>query len=348
MEKLNNSLLFKDNFHLLAEIGVNHEGNIETAKKLFEQAKTAGCLSVKLQAYKADSLVTKFAKAYWDTSKEKIKSQIELFQKYDSFNIDDYVNLSNYAHSLGLQFGLSIFDPSWIALLIDHVDYFKVASADITFLPLLEEISKFNKPVILSTGASTLLEIGTAIETVTKYGNEDISLLHCILNYPTQLGDSNLNFLTKLRFLFPRYRIGLSDHVAEMQIERFVIARALGATIVEKHFTNDKELRGNDHYHSGNVEDFIKIIESVSRADELLGTGQEIMECEIPAREGARRSIVYATDLKIGQKITKDNLLFKRPGMGISPTEYPKILGRELMKDVCADMMVDASDFDTN
>jgi len=339
------TLRFENNFHLLAEIGVNHEGELSTAKKMFEEAKLAGCQSVKLQAYKAENLVTRAAAAYWDTSKEETKSQIELFRKYDRFSISDYVELSDYAHSIDLQFGLSIFNLDWIDPLSEFVDYFKIASADITCTPLLEQISRLNKPIILSTGAATLSEIQVAVDTLTQNGNSDITLLHCILNYPTDLTDSNLKFLSNLRLIFPKFRIGLSDHVAEVEFLRFAIARALGASVIEKHFTNNKKLAGNDHYHSGAAEDFASILSIVKQTDLLMGSGEEILECEIPARQGARRSIVYSKDLAIGEVIEFEHLLFKRPGIGISPTQYSTVIGRTLSRNVSTDQLVQLSDF---
>ena len=339
------TLRFDNNFHLLAEIGVNHEGEISTAKKMFEEAKSAGCHSVKLQAYKAEKLVTRAAAAYWDTSKEETKSQIELFRKYDRFSISDYIELSDFAHSIDLQFGLSIFNLEWIEPLSEFVDYFKIASADITCTPLLEKISRFKKPIILSTGAATLKEIQTAVDTLTQNGNSDVTLLHCILNYPTDLVDSNLKFLANLRLNFPDLRIGLSDHVAEIEFVRFSIARVFGASVIEKHFTNNKKLQGNDHYHSGSAEDFANILSIVKQTDLLMGSGEEIMECEIPARQGARRSIVYSKDLALGEVIEFEHLLFKRPGIGVSPTQYATIVGKKLLQNVSADQLVQLSDF---
>ena len=339
------TLKFENNFHLLAEIGVNHEGVLSTAKKMIEEAKLAGCHSVKLQAYKAEKLVTKAATSYWDTSKEVTKSQLELFQKYDQFNVSEYAELSNFAHSIDLQFGLSIFNFDWIDPLSEFVDYFKIASADITCTPLLEKISNCRKPIILSTGAASLQEIKAAVRTIIESGNNDVTLLHCILNYPTDLVDSNLNFLSTLRQAFPNLRIGLSDHVADVEFERFAIARALGACLIEKHFTNDKHLPGNDHYHSGSAEDFANIISIVNRTDSIMGTGEEILTCEIPARQGARRSIVYSQDLTAGEVIAFEHLQFKRPGIGVSPTEYKKIIGKTLSRNVSSDQLVQMSDF---
>jgi|LauGreSBDMM110SN_4_FD.fasta_scaffold39561_1 N-acetylneuraminate synthase len=339
------TLRFDNNFHLLAEIGVNHEGEISTAKKMIEEAKSAGCHSVKLQAYKAEKLVTREAAAYWDTSKEETKSQIELFRKYDRFGISDYEDLSDFAHSIDLQFGLSIFNLDWIEPLSEFVDYFKIASGDITCTPLLEKISRFKKPIILSTGAATFKEIKVAVDTLTQNGNRDVTLLHCILNYPTDLVDSNLKILTNLRLIFPDLRIGLSDHVAKVEFVRFAIARALGASVIEKHFTSDKKLQGNDHYHSGSTEDFANILSIVQQTDLLMGSGEEIMECEIPARQGARRSIVYSKDLAIGEVIEFEHLLFKRPGIGLSPTQYSSVVGKTLFRNVSTDQLVQLSDF---
>ncbi len=342
---LNQDLRFNENLHLIAEIGVNHEGSLENAKELIKLAKIAGVQSVKLQAYKANTLTTEVAKAYWDTGKEATLNQLDLFRKYDVFEIEDYKELSEYAHSLSLQFGLSIFDLTWINELSDYVDYFKIASADLTCTPLLEIIGQEDKPIILSTGASSLAEIAEAVSVLKSNGNTNISLLHCILSYPTTIFNSNLSFLEKLRQSFPNYRIGLSDHVADNETDRFLLARALGATIIEKHFTNDMRLKGNDHYHSGDSNYFLNITASIRRADLILGSGDEILETELAARGNARRSIVYSRDLNKGDKIELDDLSYKRPGAGISPSEYKNLLEKELKKDVKFNDLVSLEDF---
>jgi N-acetylneuraminate synthase len=342
---LSKNLKFDENFHLIAEIGVNHEGSLENAKNLIKLSKSAGVQSVKLQAYKANTLTTEFAKAYWDTDKEITLNQIDLFKKYDIFEIADYKELSEYAHSLNLQFGLSIFDPAWVSELSHFVDYFKIASADLTCVPLLEVIGSYDKPIILSTGASTLEEIAHAVSILNSNGNNNISLLHCILSYPTAIYDSNLRFLEKIKNRFPHYRIGLSDHVADNETDRFLLARALGVCIIEKHFTNNKNLQGNDHYHSGDTDHFLRITSSIRKADLILGLGDELLGTELAARENARRSIVYSSDLDKGRKIKREDLSFKRPGMGISPTEYRTLLGKELKIDVKYDNFVSIEDF---
>lgn len=340
------SLNFENDLHILAEIGVNHEGDIGRAKKLIELAKNSGCSSVKLQAYKAETLVTKKARAYWDKSKENTESQLELFKKYDAFNLEDYVLLSEHAHSVGLQFGLSIFDITWIKPLSQIVDYFKVASGDITCFPLLSELSTFSKPIILSTGASSLEEIIRSYNVLTSQGNQDVHLLHCILSYPAKLEDSNLSFIRTLSQKFPKSRIGISDHVPNEEYERFIIARTLGVSIVEKHFTDDTTLPGNDHYHSGNSEFFFNLKEKIQYTDQLLGSGEEFLESELPARTGARRSIVYKADMISGQKVGAHSFLYKRPGEGLSPFEVPNLIGKVLKKDVLADDLVSLSDFE--
>jgi N-acetylneuraminate synthase len=330
---------------VIAEIGVNHEGSVSKAKTLIYQAKEAGCSSVKLQAYKAESLVTKKANAYWDRSQEKTESQFELFKKYDSFELKDYVELSSYSHSLNMQFGLSIFDLDWIEPLSELVDYFKIASGDLTFLPLLETVALYNKPIILSTGAATLDEIKRSYATLVSNGNADVSLLHCILSYPANLYDSNLSFMATLLKNFPKSRVGISDHIADSELDRFMIARAMGMSIVEKHFTDDPTRPGNDHYHSGNSKYFSDLIQRIKYTDLLMGTGEEYLLSELPARLGARRSIVYKSDMVAGQIVDSNSFLFKRPGEGLEPFEFRNLVGRELTHSVSADELVELSDF---
>lgn len=342
----NSKLKFNDNLHVLAEIGVNHEGSVSKAKHLIGLAKDAGCMSVKLQAYRAESLVTRAATAYWDKTQEGTESQYELFKKYDSFEIKDYAELSRHAHSLGLQFGLSIFDIDWIEPLGEYIDYFKIASGDITFLPLLELVSMYQKPVILSTGAATLEEIRQSHEILTSRGNSDVSLLHCILSYPTQLYDSNLGFIRKLVQAFPGVRVGISDHVPDLETDRFMIARTLGASIIEKHFTDDPTLPGNDHYHAGTPNFFSDLILKIRQTDLLLGSEREFLDIEIPARLGARRSAVYKSAMAAGEILSLDSFQYKRPGSGISPFHTSHLVGKVLKRDVFADEQVALTDLE--
>ena len=204
--------------YIIAEIGVNHEGDFEKAKKLIYEAKEGGADAAKFQSYKASTLASKNSPSYWDTNKEKTKSQYELFKKFDSFNEKEYVALAEFCNSIDISFLSTPFDNESIDYLYPLVPFYKIASADITNVPFLRKVAKKNKPIILSTGASNLDEINFAIKTIKDCKNNEIGLLHCILNYPTNNIDANLSMITSLKEKYPDV-YNVVETVASMQSE---------------------------------------------------------------------------------------------------------------------------------
>ena len=334
--------------YVIAEIGVNHEGSVEKAKELIELAHAAGADAVKFQTYKAETLASKTSPAYWDLSMEPTKSQFELFRKYDSFGEKEYVYLAAHCQKTGIDFISTPFDERAVDFLFPLVPCFKVASADITNFPLLRRISAKGKPVLLSTGASTLAEIEMAVSEVKKAGCPSVALLHCILNYPTPLENAHLNVIESLSRIFPEHVIGYSDHtVPDMSMLILTSAYLKGARIIEKHFTYDKTLSGNDHYHAMDGEDLKRFIENLSLLRKAEGNSFKTpLSSETPARKNARRSIVAAKSVKKGATLTAEMVTCKRPGLGICPIHWDEVIGKSVVRDLEADYILQWADLE--
>ncbi len=322
--------------YLIAEIGVNHEGSLKNAKKLVRDAKLAGANAVKFQAYKAETIASKVSPAYWDKKKEKTNSQYALFKKYDALNKDDYIKLSQYCKKNKIEFCCTPFDNFSVNFLTPLMDYFKIASADITTFPLLKKIGKKKKPVILSTGASTITEIKNAINILEKFGCPDIALLHCVLNYPTKDKNANLNNINLLQKHFPKYLIGYSDHtIPKDNMKVLITASLLGAKIIEKHFTSDKSLEGNDHYHAMDKDDLKLFYKELKKTNILIDNGNLYsLKNEKLAIKHARRGIVSTKNLKKNHKINENDITYLRPNNGISAINWEKVIGMKTKIDI--------------
>ncbi len=333
--------------YVIAEIGVNHECSISNAKKLIKDAKEGGAKAVKFQSYKAETLSSKNAKAYWDINKEKSTNQYNLFKKYDKFNEEDYVKLKKYSKKIGITFLSTPFDNTAVDYLNKIVSFYKIASADITNLPLIEHISSKKKPIILSTGGSNLKEIEIALKLMKKKGVKDICLMHCILNYPTSKKNANLLMISHLKRKFPKVVIGYSDHTRpDESMSSLTTAYLLGARVMEKHFTNNKRKKGNDHYHSMDKSDLKIFFKNIRNLKTLLGesTEKKPIQSEIITRKSARRSIVAKRFLKKGKRINKNDIICKRPGTGLSPYFYKKIIGKKVVRSMQEDQIFKLSD----
>lgn len=331
--------------YMIAEIGVNHEGSMSIAKRLVKEAKEGGADAVKFQSYKAETLASKNSPAYWDTNKEPTKSQFQLFKKHDSFWKDEMQELKDYCDDLKIEFMSTPFDLESAEFLNEMMDVFKISSSDITNKPFIEYICSFGKPIILSTGASNLEEIQDAINWIGAF-DIPLALLHCVLNYPTPDPNANLGMISGLKEAFPNNIIGYSDHTLPNDMKVCEIATLLGASIIEKHFTHDKTLQGNDHYHAMDKEDLKIFYKNLDRTFEMLGSFKvEALEDEDKARQNARRSLVSVRDLKKGHVIIRKDLTFKRPAHGVSPKFIDDIIGKELAVDIYEDDVIKLSMF---
>jgi len=326
--------------YVIAEVGVNHEGSMELAKRLVDEAKEGGADAVKFQSYKAETLASKDSPSYWDTTKEPTTSQYELFKKHDSFWIDEMQELKEYCDKVDIEFMSTPFDIESADFLNDMMDVYKISSSDLTNKPFIEYMCQFNKPIILSTGASSLHEIQEAVSWIEKYGNP-LALLHCVLNYPTPDENANLGMILDLKQKFPDKIIGYSDHTLPKDMKVCEMATMLGSVIIEKHFTHDKTLPGNDHYHAMDKEDLKLYRKNLERTFEILGGFKiQALEDEAPARANARRSLVAAKNIKKGQVITKEDLTFKRPASGISPKFIDEVVGKKAISDIEEDSVM--------
>lgn len=326
--------------YVIAEIGVNHEGSMDQARRLIDLARQGGADAAKFQSYKADTLASRYSPAYWDTSKEPTQSQHQLFRKYDNFGPDEYVALADHCRQMDIDFVSTPFDDAAIEFLAPLVPFFKIASADLTNIPFLRKVAAMGKPVVLSTGASTLGEIDTAMDTLTCAGCQDIVLLHCILNYPTDNANAHLRMITSLKRAYPDRLVGYSDHtLPDDAMTSLVAAHLLGAVVIEKHFTHDKTLPGNDHYHAMDVHDLTRFVAQLDRVHTLLGpsTHKAPIVSESISRLNARRSIVLARDVAIGHRLETADLTYKRPGTGVSPLHWDEVLGRTVARALKAD-----------
>ncbi|MCR5747813.1 MAG: N-acetylneuraminate synthase family protein [Lachnospiraceae bacterium] len=342
-------------FVLIAEIGVNYYdiaekmgiSNMEAAKLMVREAHDAGIHAVKFQTYKADTLAAKDSPSYWDRSEEPTGSQYELFRKFDSFGEKEYRELKDYADDLGIEFLSTAFDYESADYLNDLMNVYKISSSDLSNIPFIEYQAKKGKPILLSIGASELEEIERAVDTIRSVNDSELVLLHCVLEYPTPLEHANLLKIKSLKQQFPECYIGYSDHTKPTDdCDVVKVAYNMGAKVIEKHFTLDKTLKGNDHYHAMDPSDAKRILASIERMDMLRGSGElTALDSEADARLNARRSIVTAKHIGEGDLVTRDMLTFKRPGTGISPTDIGMVIGRTAACDIKEDTILQPSMF---
>lgn len=326
--------------YVLAEAGVNHEGDLDLAKRLVNEAAEGGADGIKFQTYKAETLASRHSPAYWDLTSEPTTSQFELFKKYDSFGQAEFESLAEHCRSVGIDFLSTPFDAASATYLNPLMDAFKVSSSDITNKPFLQHVASFGKPIILSTGASRPKEIEEALEWLTP--NEiPVALLHCVLSYPTADKDAHLGMIADLRLRFPHNLVGYSDHTLPRDMKTIEIAALLGASLIEKHFTHDKSLPGNDHYHAMDKDDLKLFRSNWTRTQALLGTFEKRdLPQEQAARREARRSLVAARNLPAGHLISREDLVGKRPAHGISPKDVDDVIGRTLNQSLEQDQLL--------
>lgn len=337
---------------IVAEIGCNHNGSKELAREMVRKAKECGVDAVKFQTFKADALISCYApKAeYQKETTGTAESQLEMTKKLE-LSHDDLIELKTYAESLGLVVFSTPFD-------LDSVDFldsigqslWKIPSGEITNLPYLKRIGAIkidNKKIILSSGMATIDEIKTCIGVLGEAGtNEnDIILLHCNTEYPTPDKDVNILAINDLKEQFPNVSIGFSDH--SVGYVAAVGAAILGVSLIEKHFTLDKNFAGPDHKASATPEELKALVENVRRIEVMAGSSKKIVtESERKNRIVARKSIVAARNIVKGEIFTEENITCKRPGNGISPMKWYDILGKVAEKDFRTDELIEQSGFE--
>lgn len=324
---------------IIAEAGVNHNGDIEIAKRLVDVAFDAGVDAIKFQTFKADKLVTHNAeKAIYQRDNTGAGSQFDMLKKLE-LSFEDHMLIMEYCKKKGIMFISTPFDFESVDLL-EKMDtpLYKIGSGDLTNSPLLRYIAKLDKYIILSTGMANLGEVERAIEVIRESGNDRISLLHCTSNYPTDYEDVNLNAMITLKNAF-KLTVGYSDHTLGLDVP--IAAVAMGAEIIEKHFTLDRNMEGPDHRASLNPYELNQMVVSIRNIERALGDG--VKRCnknEESTKNIARKSIVANRDILKGEIFTNENITFKRPGNGISPVYTDKIIGKVAICDIKTDEFI--------
>lgn len=328
---------------IIAEAGVNHNSDISQAKKLIDIAQECGADLVKFQLFDSNNLVTQDAvKAdYQVLVTDSSESQREMLSKLELTG-DMMQELILYAKSKGIGIFATGFDIKSVnTLIMLGQEIFKIPSGEITNLPLLRHIGRLNKQIILSTGMSELYEVAYAIETLISSGTpkEKITVLHCTSAYPTPMIDVNLNVMQAMQKMFD-ISIGYSDH--SLGIEVAIAAVALGASVIEKHFTIDRDLPGPDHKASLEPSELKSMITSIRNIELAMGNGiKRVMPSEISNRAASRKSIVTKVNIKKGELFTFENLTTKRPGTGVSPIKIDEIIGTKSIRDYAADQLIE-------
>jgi N-acetylneuraminate synthase/N,N'-diacetyllegionaminate synthase len=330
--------------YTIAEAGANHDSDLKKAFKLIDAAHHADADSIKFQTYKASKLATKTAPKYWDDG-NKNETQFDVFSKLDHLSDDDWKQIFEYAQKKSITCFSTPFDEKSVDLLYSlGVPAFKIASADITHLPLIRHVASKKLPIFISTGMASNNEIKEAIDVIEDVGNHEIIILHCITSYPTKAEDANLEMIRTLRQKFPDYVIGFSDHTLGTLIA--VCSTLYGARCIEKHFTFDNELKDSpDHRLSLNQEEFAQLVQQLRISESAKGSSvRDAFQAEAESIKYARRSIVSAKKIPEGTKISRDMLDVKRPGTGIAPKYFEKIVGRTSKKNIEEDQVLSWDD----
>ncbi|EAJ7675014.1 TPA: N-acetylneuraminate synthase [Campylobacter upsaliensis] len=325
---------------IIAEAGVNHNGDINLAKKLIEQAAKAGADVVKFQTFKANSCVSVSAKKakYQLETTAKEESQLEMIQKLE-LSYESHFELMKHCKKHGIAFLSTPFDLESVEFLRGlDLPYFKIPSGEITNLPYLKAVAKCKKKVLLSTGMANLGEIEAALTILRKNGTRNITLLHCNTEYPTPFEDVNLNALKTLKEAF-KLEVGYSDHTEG--IVASLGAVALGAVVIEKHFTLDKTMEGPDHRASLEFEELKALCKGIRELEKALGSGiKKASKSEAKNKIIARKSLVAKREIQKGEKFSEQNLTTKRPGSGISAMRYEEYLGKRALKTYKKDELI--------
>jgi N-acetylneuraminate synthase len=326
-------------FSFILEAGVNHDGSLDRAHELIESAARTKADYIKFQTYTSRKLAASHSPSYWDLSEEPTTSQRDLFSKYDRFTQKNYFDLATTAKKLGIGFMTTCFDSEWVDLLDPILTQYKIASADITNFQLLKHTALKGKPLLLSTGAATFSEIHAAVELISSVSNQKITLLHCVLNYPTATANASLDRILKLREEFPELTIGYSDHTKPADsFQAIEIAHALGATVFEKHFTWNESGQGNDHYHSFDEKGAREVILNLEKSLVLRNFSEEsYIRVQEPARSFARRGLYAARKIIAGTSLRDGDLLPLRPPIGpegVSANQIEEVIGRIVIDDV--------------
>ena len=326
-----------DRPYIVAEINTSHFGSTEMAKEMIDQAKEAGCDCVKFQSWSAETL---YSKTYYDANPVANR----MFKKF-AFSEADLAEVADYSEKCGIAFSSTPYSPAEVDFLLEKckAPYVKVASMDLNNCFFLDYMARSGAPIVLSTGMGELKEIHRAVETIEKAGNKNICLLHCISIYPPETSTIRLRNISGLRKEFPDYPIGFSDH--SIGTEMASAAVALGACMIEKHFTLDRTKIGMDNQMASEPKEMALLVQNCHNVQIALGdTRRIVLPAELEQRKKIRRSIIAVKDLKAGTKLTVDDLDIKRPGTGLPPDKITELVGKILLRDIEGDTLITEAD----
>ena len=327
--------------YIIAEAGDNHNGDFNTALKLVDVAKRAGADCVKFQTFVTEEIISKYAEMaeYQKKNTGKEESQFEMVKRLE-LSFDEFRKIKEYCDRVGIQFLSTPFDLKSVDFLNElGVPFFKIPSGEITNYPYLIKIAHTGKPVVMSTGMCEPDEILAAINVLEKNGSGEITLLHCNTEYPTPLKDVNLYAMRTMKKMFGK-KVGYSDHTKGIEVP--VAAVALGACVIEKHFTLDKNMPGPDHKASLEPDEFGRMVKNIRNIEIALGDGvKRVSESERKNIAIARKSIVARRNIQEGEILTEENLAVKRPGTGINPMQWMEVLGTRAVRDLKEDELIE-------
>ncbi|MBQ2510020.1 MAG: N-acetylneuraminate synthase [Erysipelotrichaceae bacterium] len=331
---------------IIAEAGVNHNGNFELAKKLVDKAVEAGADIVKFQTCKAENVISRYAdKAeYQKVTTGEADTQLDMVRKL-MLTYEEYGKLKEYCDEKGIGFLSTAFDlPSVDYLHSIGMKLWKIPSGEITNLPLLIKIAELHEPIIMSTGMSELKEVGEAVKVLKEHGAGEITLLHCTTEYPAPYADVNLKAMETMKEAFD-LPVGYSDHTKGIEIPTAAVA--LGACVIEKHFTLDRNMEGPDHKASVEPQELKAMVEAIRHTEVAIGDGvKRVSASELKNQDIARKSIIAAKAIRKGDVFTEDNVTTKRPGSGLNPMRWFELLGKTAKHDYEEDYLIEKDELD--
>lgn len=315
--------------------------NMESAKILIDEAKYCGIDAVMFQAYKTENILTHDENAFEGLNTDYESYFISL-KKYDAFGVEEYYQLSEYCHELGMFFLVNPLDFESADYLEDFIDIYKISSSDITNIPFIKHVARKNKPIMLTTGGSTLIEVQNAVKAIEDVSTADIVIMHSVLSHPTFYEDANLLMIKDLAQNFPDYEIGYSDHTqSDEDMMVLTTAYSFGASVLEKHFTFDKKFKSENYCYSMDPDDVIKFKKNVLFLSNIGGRkNKQPLICESSIRKEYRKSIVAKVDIKKGSIIKESDIAFKRPGVGIPPFRADDVIGKEAIENISKDSLI--------
>ena len=323
---------------IIAEAGVNHNGKMELAYKLVDAAKEAGVDAVKFQIFKSEKLISRSTKMA-DYQKENLKeniSQLDMVKKLE-LSYEDFIKINEYCKEKGIMFMATPFDNDSLDFLVDtlKVDVLKIGSGDLNNYPFLEKVALKNKEIILSTGMSNLSDIEGALDFISQYTDKEVKVLHCTTNYPCPMDEVNLKAMNTIKDAF-QVAVGYSDHTLGIEVP--IAAVALGAEIIEKHFTLDKTMEGPDHVASLEPDELKEMTRTIRNIERALGSGiKKPNKSEVKIQSIVKRKIVLAKDVETNHVLTEDDLEYKRCENGIDSKYYKSIIGKKVKRKIEAD-----------